>query len=68
MRVFFDNMAQFTQVRASVGVYCGTDFVGLDVFSSRGSDNQICRSCIQSSWFKSAHDAKTRLKQYPKRI
>ena len=46
VRVTFDNMAQFTQVRASVGVYCSTDFVGLDVFSSRGFDNQICCSWV----------------------
>ena len=46
MRVSFNNMAQFTQVCASVGVYCGTDFVGFDVFSLRGSDNQICGSWV----------------------
>ena len=41
MRVSFNNMAQFTQVGASVGVYCGTDFVGFEIFGSRGSDNQF---------------------------
>ena len=46
MRVSFNNMAQFTQVRPSVGVYCGTDFGGFDVFRSRGSDNQIYCSWV----------------------
>ena len=39
LRVSFNYMAQFTQVRASVGVYCGADLVDFDVFGSRGSDN-----------------------------
>ena len=46
MRISFNNMAQFTQVRASVGVSCAIDFVGFDVFSSLGPDNQICRSWV----------------------